>query len=280
MGEGALITDLLNIVLQLAPMRGGVHPYVTSMMNAAVLIMVIAIALQFFYAVLRRRMTDLGKMRRVMKETTDWRKEYMDAMKKQDKERIDKLKRKQQYMNKLQMEMMQMNFRPMIAFMIPMLILWWAVLPQVFGNTVAVSPISLNFVGDLMPITCTKTMISQDIDSITKELESKVNETKSTGSGVSGDQALALANDAKELAQKANDAKEPVAQKINYLGAREKLLEAYKTLNSGLEKKLPERIPRCNAENEIFLWAWYAIVSIAFSGMVMKVTRTSTDLGI
>ncbi len=269
MGEGALITDLLNIVLQIAPMRGAVHPYVTSMMNAALLIMVIAIALQFFYAVLRRKMTDLGKMRRVMKETTEWRKEYMDAMKKQDKERIDKLKRKQQYMNKLQMEMMQMNFRPMIAFMIPMLILWWAVLPQVFGNTVAISPISLNFVGDLMPITCTKTMISQDVDSITKELESKVNDIKSSGSGVSGDQVLDLTKQAKEDAANGK-----------YLNSKEKLLEAYKTLNGGLEKKLPERVPRCNAENEIFLWAWYAIVSVAFSGMVMKVTRTSTDLGI
>jgi len=267
-GEGALVTDLLNIVLQLAPPRGAIHPIVTGT-NATLAIMAIAVALQFFYAVLRRKMTDLGKMRRVMKETTEWRKEYMDALKKQDKERIEKLKKRQQYMNKLQMEMMQMNFRPMMAFMIPMLILWWAVLPQVFGNTVAVSPISLNFAGDLMPITCTKTMISQDIDSITKDLETKVNEMKTSGSGVSGDQALALANEAKQSAQNGK-----------YLDAREKLLEAYKTLNSGLEKKLPERVPRCNAENEIFLWAWYAITSIAFSGMVMKVTKTSTDLGI
>jgi len=171
--------------------------------------------------------------------------------------------------NKMQMEMMQMNFKPMMAFMIPMLIIWWAILPQVFGNTVAVSPISLNILGDIIPLTCTKAMISEDVTSITAELQTKVDELKSADSGVSGDQVLALANDAKELVENGK-----------YLDAREKLLQAYQTLNNGMEKPVPERVPRCTAENEIFLWAWYAIASIAFSGMIMKATKTGTDMGI
>ena len=260
---------LYSIAMQLAPPTGSVHPYITNMVNASFLITGIAIALQFLYAVLRRKLTDLGKMKRIMKETTEWRKEYMDAIKKQDKERIEKLKKKQPYVNKMQMEMMQMNFRPMIAFMIPMLLIWWAILPQVFGNTVAVSPMSLNLLGDMIPITCTKAMISEDVAKITGELEVKVNELKSAGSGVSGEQALALANEAKALAESGS-----------YLDAREKLLQAYQTLNNNLEQPIQERVPRCTAENEIFLWAWYAIASIAFSGMIMKLTKTSTDMGI
>jgi uncharacterized membrane protein (DUF106 family) len=262
------ITNLLySIPLQLAPPTPSIHPYITNMANAALLITGIAIALQFLYAALRRKTTDLGKMRRIMKETTEWRKEYMDAVRKQDKDRIEKLKKKQQYVNKMQMEMMQMNFKPMIAFSIPMLILWWTILPLVFGNTVAVSPISLNLLGDFFPITCTKSMISDDVTSISTELEKKVDELKLTGSA--GDQVLSLANEAKTL-----------AGEERYLDAREKLLQAYQTLNNGLEKPVQERVPRCNAENELFLWAWYAITSIAFSGMIMKVTRTSTDMGI
>ncbi len=35
----------------------------------------------------------------------------------------------------------------------------------------------------------------------------------------------------------------------------------------------------CEAENALYLWAWYFLSSIAFSGIVMKVTRTSMDLG-
>ncbi|MEM2759201.1 MAG: EMC3/TMCO1 family protein [Nitrososphaerales archaeon] len=257
--------------LQLTPPTGSVHPYVSNMISAALLITVIAIALQFLYAGLRMKMTDLGKMRRIMKETTEWRKEYMDAIRKQDKDRIEKLKKKQQYVNKMQMEMMQMNFKPMIAFMIPMLIIWWAILPAVFGNTVAVSPISLNILGDLIPITCTKQMIEDDVNSITAELETKVAEARSSGMGTTGDQVLALANEAKELTANGN-----------YISARERILEAYNVLNAGLaeDQKVSERVPRCAAENEIFLWAWYAIASIAFSSTVMRITKTGTDYGL
>ena len=94
---------------------------------------------------------------------------------------------------------------------------------------------------------------------------------QAAGIGTRGDQVIALANDAKELTTAGN-----------YLGAREKILEAYNVLNAGLgmDEKVTERIPRCAAENEIFLWAWYAITSIAFSSIVMKVTKTGTDYGL
>jgi uncharacterized membrane protein (DUF106 family) len=35
--------------------------------------------------------------------------------------------------------------------------------------------------------------------------------------------------------------------------------------------------PYCNTENEIFLWAWYFLTAIAFSGMIMKITKTSMN---
>ncbi len=34
----------------------------------------------------------------------------------------------------------------------------------------------------------------------------------------------------------------------------------------------------CNRENEIYFWAWYFLSSIAFSGIIMKLTKTSMDL--
>lgn len=262
-----LVTLLLNSMqLQLGgPPTGSVHPYVTNMLNAAFLVTGIAIALQFLYAVLRKKLTDIGKMNRIMKELTEWRKEYMDALKQQDKERIEKLKKRQQYTNKMQAEMMQMNFKPMIAFMIPMLLLWWTVLPAVFGNTVAVSPISLNLLGDWIPITCTKEMIKTDVTQISTELEAKVGEMKL---GTEGGAVIALADEAEALVESGD-----------YLGAREKLLQAYQELNDSLEQPVKERVPRCTAENEIFLWAWYAVASIAFSGMIMRVTKTNTSTG-
>ena len=38
----------------------------------------------------------------------------------------------------------------------------------------------------------------------------------------------------------------------------------------------PEHV--CQAENAIFLWAWYFLSSIAFSGIIMKLTKTTMDL--
>ena len=38
----------------------------------------------------------------------------------------------------------------------------------------------------------------------------------------------------------------------------------------------PEHV--CKEENALFLWAWYFLSSIAFSGIIMKLTKTSMDL--
>ncbi len=38
----------------------------------------------------------------------------------------------------------------------------------------------------------------------------------------------------------------------------------------------PEHV--CDGENSLFLWAWYFLSSIAFSGIIMKLTKTSMDL--
>ena len=34
----------------------------------------------------------------------------------------------------------------------------------------------------------------------------------------------------------------------------------------------------CTDENALYLWAWYFLSSIAFSGIIMKLTKTSMDL--
>jgi uncharacterized membrane protein (DUF106 family) len=38
----------------------------------------------------------------------------------------------------------------------------------------------------------------------------------------------------------------------------------------------PEHV--CTVENALYLWAWYFLSSIAFSGIIMRLTKTSMDL--
>ena len=40
-----------------------------------------------------------------------------------------------------------------------------------------------------------------------------------------------------------------------------------------------EETAYCQDQNGIYLWAWYFLASIAFSGIIMKLTKTQMDLG-
>ena len=51
-------------------------------------------------------------------------KECTDAIRKQDKVRVEEQKEKQAYVNKMTMEMQQQQMRPMLIYMMPSFLLW------------------------------------------------------------------------------------------------------------------------------------------------------------
>lgn len=155
--------------------------------------------LNLFNAAIRKKMIDMAKYKRIMKETRAFQKERMAAIRAKDTARQAELNKRSSYMNKMSMEMMQMNMRPMMITFVPLILIFYFALPQLFAYTVALSPIPLNVIpGDFFQLTCT--------------------------------------------AEQAAD---------------------------------PEHV--CQAENALYLWAWYFLSSIAFSGVIMKVTRTTMD---
>jgi len=159
------------------------------------------ILLNLFNAAVRKKMVDQVKLKRIMKETRAWQKERMAAMRAKDTAKAAELGKKSSYMNKMSMEMMQMNMRPMMITFVPLILIFYLVLPQLFGHTVAISPIPLNVIpGDMFHLTCT--------------------------------------------AEQALDSEHVCFGK----------------------------------ENALYLWAWYFLSSIAFSGIIMKLTKTSMDL--
>ena len=159
------------------------------------------ILLNLFNAVVRKKMIDRTKLKRIMTETRSWQKERMAAMRSKDQEKTNELNKKSSYMNKMSMEMMQMNMRPMMITFVPLILIFYLVLPVLFSHLVAISPISLNIIpGGFFHLTC--------------------------------------------------DA-----------------IQAAKPDNICYQK-----------ENSLFLWAWYFLSSIAFSGIIMKLKKTSMDL--
>jgi uncharacterized membrane protein (DUF106 family) len=122
------------------------HPLFPDMFTAMIVAALISIGMNFAFALLRKKTTDIEKMNKVMKETNEWRKQYTDAIKKQDKMRVAELKKKQAYVNKMAMEMQQQQMRPMLIYMAPSFMLWIFVFPAIFGQTVALSPIEIPWI--------------------------------------------------------------------------------------------------------------------------------------
>ena len=121
------------------------NPIFPDFLSAAIVALLISVGMNFAFALLRKKTTDIDKMNRVMKETNEWRKQYTDAVKKKDKARIEELKKRQAYVNKMALEMQQQQMRPMFIYMIPSFLIWSFVFPTIFGGTVVLSPVELPF---------------------------------------------------------------------------------------------------------------------------------------
>ncbi len=147
-----------NLLLQLPGLSPHytTHPLFPDMVTSAIVAAMIAIGLNTAMALLRRKTTNIEKMKTVMKETGEWRKKYTEAIRKKDKVLIDELKKKQSQMNKMSLEMQQQQMRPMMLYMIPSFMLWIFVFPSIFGQIVALSPITIPY------ITCSDDNVKTD----------------------------------------------------------------------------------------------------------------------
>jgi len=176
------------------------EPIIKGMIPTLFLVSGFGISINFFNSIIRKKVVDQRKMKFLMEETKEWKNQKINAVKSKDHEKLLELNKKSSYINKISLEIMQMNMRPMIFTIIPVILVFYFILPQLFANIVALSPISLNvFPGNFFHLTCTA---------------------------------------------------EQVADPNNF----------------------------CTQENSVYRWSWYFLSSIAFSGIIMKITKTSIGL--
>ncbi len=119
--------------LSLTNVSSGVpHPSSVSW-EGIFLVILMAVGVNLLYAVGRRKLTDVEKMRRYNLELKAFRSEMTQAMRGGDKQKQEKLKKKQQQMNKMQMEMSKEQLKPTLLFMIP---LWgvYFLMQSLIGN--------------------------------------------------------------------------------------------------------------------------------------------------
>ena len=135
---------------------GSANPIITGVIPSIFGVIGFSILINLFNAGIRKKLVDQVKLQRIKKETRVWQKERMTAFRAKDQEKILSLNKKSAYMNKLTKDMMQMNMKPMMITIIPMMLIFYFVLPHLFSYTIALSPISLNVIpGNYFQLTCT-----------------------------------------------------------------------------------------------------------------------------
>ena len=179
---------------------GNVEPFIKEIIPTLFLVSTFGILINFFNSVIRKKVVDKRKMQLLIEETKEWKTQKINAVKSNDYDKILELNKKSSYIHKISLDIMLMNMKPMIFTIIPLILVYYFILPQLFGNIVALSPISLNILpGNFFHLTCTA---EQSID--------------------------------------------------------------------------PNNI--CIQENSVYRWAWYFLSSIAFSGIIARITNSSTGL--
>jgi uncharacterized membrane protein (DUF106 family) len=135
----------LAIVNAVSGAMGPAKDYPLSVLS----IFLITIVMAVISSGVTRLVVDVDLLRRRTSEVRAWQKEYTQAIRSKDEKAIARLKKKEQTIKAAQAEMSKEQFKPLIFTIIPFFIFYY-VFYAVFGYnqmTVAVSPISLPFVG-------------------------------------------------------------------------------------------------------------------------------------
>ena len=114
---------------------------VTISLEQTLLVILEALGVNCLYAVGRRKFTDIEKMRRYNAEMKAFRTEMSAAQKAGDKQKVDKLKKKQVQMQKMQAEISMDNMKPTLLFMLPLLGVYYLVSGFIKNATLVISPI-------------------------------------------------------------------------------------------------------------------------------------------
>ncbi|RZN55411.1 MAG: hypothetical protein DSO09_04470 [Candidatus Methanomethylicota archaeon] len=135
-----------SIVMFLSAMLGPAKNFPLSSLT----ILLMSIIMLLISSIVTRKFTDVEKTRRIMIQVKEWQDAYMKAVREKDNKQIEKLKKKEAVIKKLQAEIMREQFKPLMFTLIPFMIIFYLFL-GVFGYNqvvVAESPLTIPFLGN------------------------------------------------------------------------------------------------------------------------------------
>ncbi|MGQ9780908.1 MAG: EMC3/TMCO1 family protein [Nitrososphaeria archaeon] len=111
---------------------------------STLLIVLTSLGLNIISQVATRFLVNVEESRRIAKEARQFRKELMDAVRKGDKAREEKLRKKEKGIREMELKSSNQRLKASFIFLIPFMLIFWFVSSIVgSASVVAYSPISL-----------------------------------------------------------------------------------------------------------------------------------------
>ena len=136
------IRDLHSDISLMASELGIALPFVYE--HALFVILGIGVFVSLLITLITRRVVNWERMRQIKAEVSAFQKELRDARSKRDTKQMYKLQQDQKRIMALQGEMMKMNFKPMIFYIVPYFIFWYILAGVYSGWVVAWLPFRLD----------------------------------------------------------------------------------------------------------------------------------------
>ena len=105
-------------------------PLLDPTINALFFVMLLSFLVSLATSTTNRLITNREQLRDWNKEISQWRAESMKAAKSGDKKLMAKVKKQEKHVMQLQSKMMWQSMKTTLFWMVPMLLLWYVLLPR------------------------------------------------------------------------------------------------------------------------------------------------------
>ncbi len=105
----------------------------TQIPTSTLFILLLSFGISLATSTTNRLLTNREQLRDWNKEISQWRSESLKAARAGDKKLMAKLKKQEKHVMQLQSKMMWQSMKTTLFWMIPMLLLWYVLLPQLIG---------------------------------------------------------------------------------------------------------------------------------------------------
>ncbi len=118
--------------------------FITQIPVSTIFILLLALALNFVANWVIKKKVNLEYAREVQAAYSAFQKEFREAIKSGDKERIEKMKKKEKQMREAMMKVNSERMRASLYYLVPFMIIFFALNSVFSGKVVALSPFQFN----------------------------------------------------------------------------------------------------------------------------------------